>query len=76
MCGESWLAIKDLQPTAPVLKAGHPGVLDSLSVGILVPFSSFIYLFWLVGYTPVCLLVPQFQFLMGWISSLSSIIYM
>ena len=23
MCGESWLAIKDLQPTAPVLKAGH-----------------------------------------------------
>ena len=22
MCGESWLAIKDLQPTAPVLKAG------------------------------------------------------
>ena len=24
MCGESWHAIKDLQPTAPVLKAGHP----------------------------------------------------
>ena len=23
MCGESWLAIKDLQPTIPVLKAGH-----------------------------------------------------
>ena len=27
MCGESWLAIKDLQPTVPVLKAGHPSVL-------------------------------------------------
>ena len=27
MCGENWLATKDLQPTAPVLKAGHPGVL-------------------------------------------------
>ena len=27
VCGESWLATKDLQPTAPVLKAGHPGVL-------------------------------------------------
>ena len=26
MCGKSWLATKDLQPTAPVLKAGHPGV--------------------------------------------------
>ena len=24
MCGESWLATKDLQPTTPVLKAGHP----------------------------------------------------
>ena len=24
LCGESWLAIKDLQPTVPVLKAGHP----------------------------------------------------
>ena len=23
----SWLATKDLQPTAPVFKAGHPGVL-------------------------------------------------
>ena len=23
VCGESWHAIKDLQPTAPVLKAGH-----------------------------------------------------
>ena len=22
-CGESWLAIKDFQPTTPVLKAGH-----------------------------------------------------
>ena len=27
MCGESWLPIKNLQPTAPVLKAGHPDVL-------------------------------------------------
>ena len=27
MCGESWLAIKDLYITIPVLKAGHPGVL-------------------------------------------------
>ena len=26
MCGESWLATKDLLPTIPVLKAGHPGV--------------------------------------------------
>ena len=24
VCGESWHATKDLQPTAPVLKAGHP----------------------------------------------------
>ena len=24
MCGESWHATKDLQPTFPVLKAGHP----------------------------------------------------
>ena len=24
VCGEGWLAIKDLQPTFPVLKAGHP----------------------------------------------------
>ena len=24
MCGESWLATKE--PTAPVLKGGHPGV--------------------------------------------------
>ena len=24
MCGESWHATKDLQPTVPVLKAGHP----------------------------------------------------
>ena len=23
VCGDIWLAIKDLQPTAPVLKAGH-----------------------------------------------------
>ena len=27
MCGDSWLATKDVQPTAPVPKAGHPGVL-------------------------------------------------
>ena len=26
MCGESWLATKDLLPTVPVLKAGQPGV--------------------------------------------------
>ena len=32
MCGESWLATKNLQPTVPVLKAGHPGVLDSVCV--------------------------------------------
>ena len=25
VCGESWLTVKD--PTIPVLKAGHPGVL-------------------------------------------------
>ena len=31
-CGESWLAIKDLQPTAPVLKAGHPVSCSSLCV--------------------------------------------
>ena len=30
MCVESWLAIKDLQPTAPVLKAGHPLSCSSL----------------------------------------------
>ena len=24
LCGESWHATKDLQPTAPVLKPGHP----------------------------------------------------
>ena len=27
VCRESWLAIKDLQPTTPVLNAGHPDVL-------------------------------------------------
>ena len=30
----SWLAIKDLQPTVPVLKAGHPGVLGLLCMYI------------------------------------------
>ena len=30
VCGESWLAATDLQPTAPVLKAGLPSVLCSL----------------------------------------------
>ena len=32
-----WLAIKDLQPTAPVLKAGHPGVLFFV-VGLFLVF--------------------------------------
>ena len=32
MCGESWLAIKDLQPTTPVLKVGHPVSCSSLCV--------------------------------------------
>ena len=32
VCGESGLAIKDLQPTAPVLKAGHPVSCSTLCV--------------------------------------------
>ena len=34
MCGESWLVTQDIQPTVPVLKAGHPGVLDSVCVHV------------------------------------------
>ena len=32
VCGESWLTIKDIEPTIPVLKAGHPSVLFILFV--------------------------------------------
>ena len=41
VCGESWLATKDLQPTVPVLKdgAGHAGVLDSVYVGLSIYLS-------------------------------------
>ena len=51
MCGESWLATKDLYPTAPVLKAGHPGVPSYIClfvwamVGwVTLPFCSFLFL--------------------------------
>ena len=56
MCGESWLATKDLQPTAPVLKAGHPGVLFfvvGLFCGCLVLCFLFARLFVWVGWLGV-----------------------
>ena len=45
MCGESWLATKDLQPTAPVLKAGHPGVLFFV-VGLFLVV--YLFVLWLL----------------------------
>ena len=39
VCGESWLAIKDLQPTAPVLKAGHPMSCSTLCVLCVVCYT-------------------------------------
>ena len=36
VCGESWLTIKDLQPTGPVLKAGHPGILLILRLHVCI----------------------------------------
>ena len=35
-CVGSWLAIKDLQPTDPVLKAGHPVSCSTLCVLCIV----------------------------------------
>ena len=58
MCGESWLATKDLQPTAPVLKAGHPGVLFFV-VGL---FS---------GCLLVCFVVARLFVWVGWLGVFS-----
>ena len=58
MCGESWLAIKDLQPTAPVLKAGDPGVLFFV-VGL---FS---------GCLIVCFVVARLFVWVGWLGVIS-----
>ena len=46
MCGESWLTIKDILPTVPVLKAGHSSVLFIMLIvcscfaGVVPLFSS------------------------------------
>ena len=62
MYGESWLATQDLQPTIPVLKAGHPGVpsyytmyvcLSGLWLGGLLYLSFLSYFFKLVCYAHV-----------------------
>ena len=50
-----WLAIKDLQPTTPVLKAGHPGVLFFV-VGL---------------FSGVCFVVARLFVWVGWLGDFS-----
>ena len=64
VCGESWHATKDLQPTAPVPKAGHP-VSYSFVVCLFVlwdgGFLGFFLLLsfcLLVCYTHTCIIFP------------------
>ena len=45
MCGESWLATK---PTAPVLKAGHPGVPCYICLFVYVMVGWVTFLFFLI----------------------------
>ena len=51
MCGESSLATTDLQPTGPVLKAGHAGVVVGLFSGCLI----------------VCFVVARLFVWVGWL---------
>ena len=52
MCGESWLAIKDLQPTIPSSQAGHP---VCFLIFIFYSYSIFIWTYNLLMSVYVCM---------------------